>query len=569
MTDDTLEGSAETTIDNLAKSQPRQFMAAVQFLRVILYHESVEPKQRPIPDADWERKVLALSMNEEARSSIKGNVRKNVPPHPRLLLLHAAFRLMTMELGEGSDFFIEFYSLTGDIIPPSRLPTYIQELEAPIFSNKASTRNMAARASGIIVSLAESSGLAIKSFIDMTFQAVRSWEAATGADINRAHGALLTLAYTISRLSQRESLNQKWRDLVLQLLQFALPMLKSADKTIKEASYLALGQLSMFHVLSPSLLKDLSLDPAPSYPDTADLIYESGKSGNEKAITALGRFGMIAEEDSDDVKKVIERLHSLHEVKQMESQFAVGEALSCVAAGWNSKAMNSELDIDGSLPSGPARKSTLVQITDKTIQDCKASKPSLRKASVIWLLCLLEYCGHNHELHERLPQCQQAFKRCLSDKDELVQEAASRGLGLVYEKGDRELKEALVRDLVASFSDNKPQLIGNVTADTELFEPGALPTGEGSSVTTYKDILNLASEVGDSSLVYRFMSMASSSAIWSSRAAFGRFGLSNVFAEAKVDDKLVVKLYRYRFDPNPYVSGRYLSLNFLIYTNCE
>lgn len=52
------------------------------------------------------------------------------------------------------------------------------------------------------------------------------------------------------------------------------------------------------------------------------------------------------------------------------------------------------------------------------------------------------------------------------------------------------------------------------------------------------------------------MSLASNNAIWSSRAAFGRFGLSNVLSDSSVDGylasnpKLYPKLYRYRFDPN-------------------
>ena len=68
--------------------------------------------------------------------------------------------------------------------------------------------------------------------------------------------------------------------------------------------------------------------------------------------------------------------------------------------------------------------------------------------------------------------------------------------------------------------------------------------------------MSLASEVGDSSLVYRFMSLASNNAIWSTRAAFGRFGLSSVLSDSSVDGylaanpKLYPKLYRYRFDPN-------------------
>jgi proteasome component ECM29 len=60
-------------------------------------------------------------------------------------------------------------------------------------------------------------------------------------------------------------------------------------------------------------------------------------------------------------------------------------------------------------------------------------------------------------------------------------------------------------------------------------------------------------------LVYRFMSLAANNAIWSSRAAFGRFGLSSVFSDSSVDGylaenpKMYPKLYRYRFDPNPNV----------------
>ena len=163
---------------------------------------------------------------------------------------------------------------------------------------------------------------------------------------------------------------------------------------------------------------------------------------------------------------------------------------------------------------------------------------------MIWLLCLLQYCGHLPEIQTYLRQCQNAFKVCLSDRDEVVQEAASRGLGLVYEKGDRDLKDDLVRDLVGSFSDNKSKMTGTVAEDTELFEPGALPVGDGKSITTYKDILSLASEVGDSSLVYRFMSLASNNSIWSSRAAFGRFGLSNIFSDSSVNGYLAEKIGR-------------------------
>jgi proteasome component ECM29 len=86
-----------------------------------------------------------------------------------------------------------------------------------------------------------------------------------------------------------------------------------------------------------------------------------------------------------------------------------------------------------------------------------------------------------------------------------------------------------------------------------MTQNGALPTGEGKSVTSYKDIINLANEVGDQSLIYRFMALATNAATWTARSAFGRFGLSSILSDAELDPKIYPKLYRYRFDPNPNV----------------
>src|SRR6185295_4097890 len=101
----------------------------------------------------------------------------------------------------------------------------------------------------------------------------------------------------------------------------------------------------------------------------------------------------------------------------------------------------------------------------------------------------------------------------------------------VYDKGDPSLKGDLVRDLVSAFTGTGPKL--KVDQETELFEEGALPTGEGKSITSYKDIMNLANEVGDQSLVYKFMSLATNAATWSTRSAFGRFGLSSILSESE------------------------------------
>jgi proteasome component ECM29 len=276
---------------------------------------------------------------------------------------------------------------------------------------------------------------------------------------------------------------------------------------------------------------------------------------------ALGNLAMQCEENEGEevnLSQIIDILYSLHEVRQPEVQFAVGASLTCTSVGWRSAALIATLDIQGPLPQSCERRTTLPGILNNVLLDSKKTKPALRQAAVIWLLCLVQYCGHCAEVQTRLRECQSAFKGFLADRDSLNQESASRGLTLVYEKGDKSLKEDLVRDLIGSFTGSSKSLVGKVSDETELFEPGALPTGEGS-VTTYKDIMSLASEVGDPGLVYKFMSLASNNAIWSSRAAFGRFGLSNILSDSSADGylaqnpKLYPALFRYRFDPNPNV----------------
>ena len=285
------------------------------------------------------------------------------------------------------------------------------------------------------------------------------------------------------------------------------------------------------------------------------------KKGNEKAITALGRLGLAITDQSDQtsntsthtVDYILGHLFGLFELRQVEAHFTVGEAITAMVACWDSHAVTLSLDVDTEATHfrKKQRPTRIKALIEKLFHDCKTTKPSLLRASGIWLFCLVQYCSHLEDVRSRLRETQVAFMRLLVARDELIQETASRGLSLVYERGDTELRQDLVRDLVAAFTGSSTQL--KVEDDTELFDSGVLTTGDGLSVTSYKDIVSLANEVGDQSLVYRFMSLASNAATWTTRSAFGRFGLSSILSEADVDPKLYPKLFRYRFDPNPNV----------------
>jgi len=65
--------------------------------------------------------------------------------------------------------------------------------------------------------------------------------------------------------------------------------------------------------------------------------------------------------------------------------------------------------------------------------------------------------------------------------------------------------------------------------------------------------MSLASDVGDPSLVYKFMSAAFRNSLWSSRAAFGLFGLRSTLSSSDIlkhNSKLYLKLDRCPFNPS-------------------
>jgi proteasome component ECM29 len=534
------------------------YAPSIAFCWTVLLHKAMSNNSKsPIVDADWQKNIQALIQNdEEVREGIKkffSRIQKsNGMANALHLFANAAFTGFSKSQSENKvecgKCLLELWQFASSDIIDHQIQN-APALKDGIFSSDHGTRVLAGRLLGIMASRPNFKNHETQDLVETLTNKASSWKTAIGSGIHQAHGSLLALGYLASR-SQHHELRILSSDSVISLVCNILQ--SSTDKDLLEAATLTISQLSLFGILNSEDIKNHNTTD-----DFVAKLSSLAKKGNENAILAQGHFAMQCGETSESpLQKIVADLYSLHEVRQPELHFAVGAALSCAAIGWQSKYLIGAMDINGFLPRMPERVHLLEEMIDKVLSNCKETKPSLRQASVIWLLCLVQYCGHCEEVIARLHHCQVAFKGFLSDKEVLNQEAASRGLTLIYEKGDRNLKDDLIRDLVSSFTSTNSNLSGSVSADTELFEPGALPTGEGQSVTTYKDIINLANEVGDPSLVYRFMNLASNSAIWSSRSAFGRFGLSRILSDSGVDGylaqnpKLYSALFRYRFDPN-------------------
>ncbi|CAK7219870.1 proteasome component M29 [Sporothrix curviconia] len=513
------------------------FALAVNYCkRVLLLAALTDFKVEP----GWELQVETLVQSDkDSRDSIRTYLASSPEIQISLQnLLEAAFEGMLLRnkpaLTETCGrCFVDLASL-APLNALSPLSGRAAELLPLATSNKKEIRKLAAASIGILGAHPDNTVASVSKLKADLIMASEPWKKAVGSELNATEGAFVALSHLLSRI----------------LWTAGIQCLPGGEDDIDKTTRAFI-----------------------------DVLSTQAKKGNEQAIAALGRLALAVgadskeEPSSDDTgeetdKKddlditavILSKLYDLYEIKQAEVHFAIGGAITAAVACWNADVVELSLDVPSlENESGkaafriPKRSHRLSATLDKILTDGKTTKPALLKATGIWLFTLIQHGAHLPEIQSRLRSCQVAFMRLLSARDELVQETASRGLALVYEKGNASLKGDLVRDLVASFTGNGTQL--KVDEDTELFEAGALPTGEGNSVTSYRDIVNLANEVGDQTLVYKFMSLAANAATWSTRSAFGRFGLSNILSSegAAVDPKLYPKLFRYRFDPNPNV----------------
>ncbi|KAL2021356.1 hypothetical protein VTK56DRAFT_7221 [Thermocarpiscus australiensis] len=537
------------------------FPVAVDYCRRILLLTALKDF---VIEPGWERRLGALVQSDlSSRQTIRGYLSAFThQEHALSVLLRAAFEGMIMEDARIAEpcarSFVDIASLAPRIaLEP--LASRSAALFPLVTSNRKELRVLGSKAFGILAAHPSNPAESIANFKEALVRTTKNLATAVGSELNAVEGAFLALAHLVSRSVYYCA--EPTADLTVELSRIfpTLDRVSSAAISTQEALFEAYSQLWTAAIRTTPEEEEVKGDLRDFLSRAfIEPLTHHAKKGNEKAIAALGRLAVSlpdteapSSSSTDSILDLImEKLYSLYEIKQAEVHFAVGEAIASAVACWDAEVVQLAVDVQSETAAYriSRRPGRVTAALEKLLTDCKTTKPSLLKASGIWLFCVIQYCSHLEEVQSRLRECQAAFMRLLSARDELVQETASRGLALVYERGDAALKGELVRDLVSAFTGSGPQL--KVDQETELFEAGALPTGEGKSITSYKDIVNLANEVGDPSLVYKFMSLATNAATWSTRSAFGRFGLSSILSESGVDPKLYPKLYRYRFDPN-------------------
>lgn len=188
-----------------------------------------------------------------------------------------------------------------------------------------------------------------------------------------------------------------------------------------------------------------------------------------------------------------------------------------------------------------------------------------RQAVALWLLAIVKACSHRQPVLDKRRVLQMAFTNLLNEDNELVQDVASRGLGLIFSISNESDQSELSNLLLEQLSEGNRGKAKQVVGETLLFEEGVLGKApQGGNLSTYKDLCSLASDLNQPEIIYSFMQLANHNASWNSRlgAAFGLKSISGV-AKAKMQpylSKIVPRLFRYKYDPTPKIQNSMISI---------
>ncbi|CAE6013918.1 unnamed protein product [Arabidopsis arenosa] len=296
----------------------------------------------------------------------------------------------------------------------------------------------------------------------------------------------------------------------------------------------------------------------------------------QKIALSLGHI-CSNETSSSHLKIALDLLFSLSRSKAEEILFAAGEALSFlwggvpVTADMILKTNYTSLSTDSNFlmkevkslsdvktdSEEDSRTITRETITGKLFDTLLySSRKEERCAGTVWMLSLTMYCGQQPSIQIMLPKIQEAFSHLLGDQNELTQELASQGMSIIYELGDASMKKSLVDALVNTLTGtSKRKRAIKLVEESEVFQEGTIgESPSGGKISTYKELCNLANEMGQPDLIYKFMDLANHQASLNSKrgAAFGFSKIAKQAGDALRPHLrlLIPRLIRYQYDPD-------------------
>ncbi|CAL5425499.1 unnamed protein product [Camellia sinensis] len=463
--------------------------------------------------------------------------------------------------------------------------TYFQEMIASRYAMKISwlkqflghmdfdTREAIARLLGIA-----SHALPVSALPDLISELISSVSAVHKLRFETQHGVLCALGYvTADCMTRTPTVSES---LLQATAKYLVDIVNSETATMASVAMEALGHIGL-RVPLP-LLQDSNSGAVLSvlHEKLTKLLSNDDIKAIQKIVLSLGHMS-VNESSSSNLNIALDLIFSLCRSKVEDILFAAGETLSFL---WGSVPVTADVilktnytslstssnfltvDVSASLsrysstePEANEGCCVMVRnaITRKLFDDLLySSKKEERCAGTVWLLSLTMYCGHHPSIQQMLPDIQEAFTHLLGEQNELTQELASQGLSIVYEFGDASMKKNLVNALVGTLTGSgKRKRAVKLVEDSEVFHEGAIGESlSGGKLSTYKELCNLANEMGQPDLIYKFMDLANYQASMNSKrgAAFGFSKIAKQAGDALQPHLrlLIPRLVRYQYDPD-------------------
>ncbi|XP_062591295.1 proteasome adapter and scaffold protein ECM29-like [Saccostrea cucullata] len=479
---------------------------------------------------------------------------------PVILYLNFIKRLLSAVGGPVSMFcLLELVAVASELLAP-RFVSQLNWIKSYVFSSREDLKSYASQML-VVVTCCQPETDVLETLKDfLTRMSDKNFEV--------QQGSILAQGYLIGRYlrSKKGEMSSSITTVVVDTIKQLVSIIQSATElnvTLVSSACLALGEISRN--------MSLPLPPGEENDDKGEVtklsilnmllkLIKSSSQNNkvkERAALTMGQM-CVGDELFPFRRKVVQYLMDSFQPKQIELHLTTAEALVFAAMGVNSPAARdmwtqTEADYQSSIS---AVEDDVGWYLDLILtRSIVSSNPHLRQAACIWLLTLVKKCGQHSVVQNKLSNIQSAFMGMLTENDDVTQDIASKGLGMIYEISSSQQKDSLVADLVETLTTGKSSK-KEVTGDTAVFEEGTLgKTPDGGGISTYRELCSIANDLNQPDLIYKFMHLANHNAMWNSRKG-AAFGFSTIAAQAGEQlqpflSQIVPKMYRYQFDPNP------------------
>lgn len=361
---------------------------ALIFCRQALMWNALNFQKRALElSTDWDRRLdIAVLDDAESRKAIRAEITHisddSEGRNALMTLFNIALKAFTTDhIGaqqrrQAGALLVELCTLLPQPML-GFLASKSSDLQTAVLQNDSECRAAACQAYALLSARADAGDKKLEQSLDALSANVEIWKQGTGSQMNQASGAMTAIAGCISRRlylkSGDEVADQRLRSILPVLFEI---LNNSSDDILLGGVFAALSHLCMFNAVTAAQIT--------SYMELTTVLNKistRARTGDEKAIATLGHISLVLGSDDETLKIVTEHVYKLHELKQAESQFAVGETLACIACGWESSALLSKLDLDGAPPLGMRRDGTLDRMLDQVFADSAQTKPSLRKVT--------------------------------------------------------------------------------------------------------------------------------------------------------------------------------------------